>query len=175
MRSAADMLDVGCPDPALVLDRMESTRSCAASCPTKVVSMCRSARSLNGILLRVDVLGRHQGTVSGGADRGHFDLHPDIGPDQRRGHREHEHGLVGDDRRSHGGVGGDVGGVGQPLPHADDVAERGADSTECVFNVSPGLGDLLAEVLGQGAVGPQPLVPEVWMVSTPAGMRTASA
>ena len=25
------MLEVGCPDPALVLDRIESTRSCAAS------------------------------------------------------------------------------------------------------------------------------------------------
>src|SRR4051794_30205632 len=31
MRSAADMEDVGCPDPAAVVQRMLSTRSCAAS------------------------------------------------------------------------------------------------------------------------------------------------
>src|SRR6516225_844479 len=31
MRSAADMLDVGWPDPAAVLHRTESTRSCWAS------------------------------------------------------------------------------------------------------------------------------------------------
>src|SRR5262245_36342021 len=30
-RSAADMLEVGCPEPALVEERIESTRSCAAS------------------------------------------------------------------------------------------------------------------------------------------------
>ena len=28
------MLDVGCPEPALVLARIESTRSCRASCAT---------------------------------------------------------------------------------------------------------------------------------------------
>ncbi len=31
MRSAADMDEVGCPDPAAVVARMLSTRNCAAS------------------------------------------------------------------------------------------------------------------------------------------------
>src|SRR5487761_867462 len=35
IRSAADMLDVGCPDPALVLARIPSTRICWATSPTK--------------------------------------------------------------------------------------------------------------------------------------------
>jgi hypothetical protein len=33
-RSAADMLDVGCPEPTLVLERIESTRNWAASSAT---------------------------------------------------------------------------------------------------------------------------------------------
>jgi hypothetical protein len=31
MRSAADIEEVGCPEPAAVLQRMESTRSCCPS------------------------------------------------------------------------------------------------------------------------------------------------
>src|SRR5690242_5374127 len=38
MRSDADMLEVGCPDPALVLARMPSTRSCFPSSPTRARS-----------------------------------------------------------------------------------------------------------------------------------------
>ena len=38
-QSAADMLDVGCPEPARVLVRIESTRSCSASWPAMVRSM----------------------------------------------------------------------------------------------------------------------------------------
>jgi len=38
IRSAADMLDVGWPDPAAVLARTESTRSCWASSKTSARS-----------------------------------------------------------------------------------------------------------------------------------------
>src|SRR3712207_4705594 len=42
MSSAADMLEVGCPDPTPVLERMLSTRSCCASachCSAPAVSL----------------------------------------------------------------------------------------------------------------------------------------
>src|SRR5438309_11885417 len=45
MRSDADMLEVGCPDPALVLARMPSTRSCLPSSPTRARSELAVTRS----------------------------------------------------------------------------------------------------------------------------------
>src|SRR5919202_867526 len=59
MSSAADMLEVGCPDPAPVLERMLSTRSCCASachCPVPTVSplICCVTTYLLGAAVRTD-------------------------------------------------------------------------------------------------------------------------
>src|SRR5229473_5064393 len=51
MRSAADIEDVGCPEPAAVLERMESTRSCCPSWRANSRSVVASASVVTVISL----------------------------------------------------------------------------------------------------------------------------
>lgn len=114
-------------------------------------------------------------SASSPTDRGDFDFDADVGPDQRRDDPQHEHRLVRDHLGTDRRVGRQVVGVGQSLPDADDIGQCGTGPAECLLHVAPRLRDLLGEVVGQSPSGRNPGVPDVWITSTPAGIRTASA
>jgi hypothetical protein len=68
---------------------------------------------------------------------------------------------MGDDRCADRRIGIDIGCVDEPLPHADDVARRGARAGERVIDVAPRLGRPSLTPSGTVPSGRKPGVPEV--------------
>src|SRR5580704_19025958 len=97
MRSAADMLEVGWPDPAEVLQRIESTRNCWAS-SWMSARLCTVMAILRARLRSVPTVPRDKSA----ADRGR----PRRPKWAARGSREGTRGSLGADREPKGLPGG---------------------------------------------------------------------